>query len=163
LSSITGFSREKRLALVIGNSAYEYGGVLKNPVNDANLMSTTLEALGFDVISKINASKGQMDEAMLPWAGLPMASAAVTSVDGDPTMSLMYGAPAVGTLTASFLLCRWARQGRFKAINSYYDNYQGLNISGTNHGVGKEVIHSIPDYYVFRGFRLERMADHPAH
>lgn len=389
LSSITGFSQEKRLALVIGNSAYEYGGVLKNPLNDANLMSTTLEALGFDVILKINASKRQMDEAileywrklnqydvalfyyaghgvqvdginylvpvdaklqdklslkieavdvgqivgqyaeypnnvnivildacrdnpyrswvrsgsfgfaampapsgtliafatapgatasdgdgnyglytekltqqmrlpqriedvfintrnevryasggrqnpqewsqltgrfsfvveidisieyqasepdvkeikpgisitesvihssgityekgflasvkiykdgnrlsgneisvlyssnkqalksfqwarvkvggaiaMLPWAGLLMASVVVNSVDGDPTMALMYGAPAVGTLTASFLLCRWARYGRVKALNSYYDNYQGFSISGTNHGVG---------------------------
>ena len=52
LLSILGYSQEKRLALVIGNGAYEHGGVLKNPVNDADLMATTLEYLGFDVIWK---------------------------------------------------------------------------------------------------------------
>ena len=38
-----------RIALVIGNSAYS-SGALKNPVNDAILVSQTLDSLGFDVM-----------------------------------------------------------------------------------------------------------------
>ena len=56
---------QKRLALVIGNSAYEHGGVLKNPANDANLMASTLVDLGFDVIKRVDASKEEMDQAIL--------------------------------------------------------------------------------------------------
>jgi hypothetical protein len=63
--SIGLYSQEKRLALVIGNSDYEYGGTLKNPVNDAELMAATLQELGFDVIKKTNANKRQMDAAIL--------------------------------------------------------------------------------------------------
>ncbi|MBI9067331.1 MAG: peptidylprolyl isomerase [Salinivirgaceae bacterium] len=58
----------KRLALVIGNSNYTTGGALKNPVNDANLMATTLQQLGFDVIKTTNSTKAQMDKAVLDYA-----------------------------------------------------------------------------------------------
>lgn len=44
---------ESRIALIIGNSNYSEGELL-NPVNDAILMSETLEALGFDVILDTN-------------------------------------------------------------------------------------------------------------
>ncbi len=46
---------EKRLALVIGNANYEKGE-LKNPVNDARLIASTLDSLGFDVILRENLS-----------------------------------------------------------------------------------------------------------
>ena len=46
---------EKRLALVIGNANYEKGE-LKNPVNDARLIASTLDSLGFEVILKENLS-----------------------------------------------------------------------------------------------------------
>jgi len=39
---------DSRMALVIGNADYEFAS-LNNPVNDARLMATTLEELGFDV------------------------------------------------------------------------------------------------------------------
>ena len=45
--------QEKRLALVIGNSNY-HKGELKNPVNDARLIASTLDSLDFDVILKEN-------------------------------------------------------------------------------------------------------------
>ena len=53
--SISLFSQEteKRLALVIGNSNYDKGE-LKNPVNDALLISETLKKLEFDVILDTN-------------------------------------------------------------------------------------------------------------
>jgi len=54
LLSISLFSQEeKRLALVIGNANYEKGE-LKNPVNDARLIASTLDSLDFDVILKEN-------------------------------------------------------------------------------------------------------------
>jgi len=53
LLSLCAFPQEKRLALVIGNSAYEYGGVLKNPVIDAFTMKQALVDLGFKVNSII--------------------------------------------------------------------------------------------------------------
>ncbi|MFO1183518.1 MAG: SUMF1/EgtB/PvdO family nonheme iron enzyme [Bauldia sp.] len=40
---------EKRVALVIGNSAYRTVGALPNPANDAKLMKSGLEAAGFTV------------------------------------------------------------------------------------------------------------------
>ena len=46
---------EKRLALVIGNANYDKGE-LKNPVNDARLIASTLDSLNFDVILKENLS-----------------------------------------------------------------------------------------------------------
>jgi uncharacterized caspase-like protein len=45
---------EKRLALVIGNSDYEFSTKLINPVNDALLIAKTLEELDFDVILGTN-------------------------------------------------------------------------------------------------------------
>ena len=54
MSSISLFAQEeKRLALVIGNANYEKGE-LKNPVNDARLIASTLDSLDFDVILKEN-------------------------------------------------------------------------------------------------------------
>jgi len=63
-ANITAQTTEKRLALVIGNSDYANGGVLKNPVNDANLMAKTLQELGFTVIKKTNANRAQMAQAI---------------------------------------------------------------------------------------------------
>src|SRR5882757_11190045 len=40
---------EKRMALVIGNAAYQ-AGALATPANDAGLIAQTLQAAGFDVI-----------------------------------------------------------------------------------------------------------------
>jgi len=59
--SLTG---EKRLALVIGNSEYVYGGGLANPVNDARSMKQTLEVLGFSVIEYADCTQKTMKIAM---------------------------------------------------------------------------------------------------
>lgn len=53
----------KRMALVIGNSAYEFSP-LKNPVNDARAMAATLRSLGFEVIHLENASQAVMDDGV---------------------------------------------------------------------------------------------------
>jgi uncharacterized caspase-like protein len=41
---------ETRIALVIGNAAYQAGGPLNTPANDAGLIAQTLQAAGFDVV-----------------------------------------------------------------------------------------------------------------
>lgn len=41
---------EKRVALVIGNSAYQNVGRLTNPVNDSGVMAATFKSAGFDVV-----------------------------------------------------------------------------------------------------------------
>ena len=54
---------ERRVALVIGNSAYKVGP-LKNPVNDARAMSKALGELGFDVSRKEDLSQPEMKAAI---------------------------------------------------------------------------------------------------
>ncbi len=54
----------KRLALIIGNSAYEHGGALKNPVNDARAMAAALQSVGFEVIRYENQTLAGMKKAI---------------------------------------------------------------------------------------------------
>lgn len=51
-----------RVALVIGNANYKVGA-LKNPVNDAKAVATSLRSLGFEVTHRENASLREMLEA----------------------------------------------------------------------------------------------------
>lgn len=53
----------KRLALLIGNSAYK-NGPLRNPVNDVNAMNKSLKKAGFDVILVKNADRSTMGRAI---------------------------------------------------------------------------------------------------
>jgi uncharacterized caspase-like protein/lipoprotein NlpI len=56
---------ERRVALVIGNSAYGPAlGKLVNPANDAADMARTLAGLGFDVIHKSDLDRRGMEEAL---------------------------------------------------------------------------------------------------
>ena len=58
-----GEETEKRIALLIGNAAYE-SAPLRNPVNDVRTMSTTLKSLGFEVTALENASQTAMKQAI---------------------------------------------------------------------------------------------------
>ncbi len=64
LISFTSYSQEKRLALVIGNSTYEHGGELRNPVNDAVAMNKALSQFGFEVMEFFNLSQKEMKRAI---------------------------------------------------------------------------------------------------
>lgn len=55
---------EQRVALVIGNAAYKNGAPLKNPVNDAKSMTSKLRSLGFEVVSRENASQKDIQRAI---------------------------------------------------------------------------------------------------
>ena len=58
----------KRFALVIGNSAYTGSAPLKNPKNDAELISDTLNDVGFEVLKVTDADQKQMRRAMLDFS-----------------------------------------------------------------------------------------------
>ncbi len=63
----TAAHAEKRVALVIGNSAYQTVAKLPNPVADARLMSDTLLSLGFFVVgggAQIDLDKDGFDAAL---------------------------------------------------------------------------------------------------
>ena len=58
---------EKRVALIVGNGAYQYAGRLANPRNDAALMAVTLKSLGFTLIgdrAQIDLDKAGFDNAI---------------------------------------------------------------------------------------------------
>jgi uncharacterized caspase-like protein len=52
---------EKRVALVVGNSAYAYAGELPNPMNDARDMAEALKSVGMEVILGVNLDKRAFD------------------------------------------------------------------------------------------------------
>jgi len=54
---------DKRVALVVGNSAYQHVARLENPKNDARLMAETLRALGFTLVG--NGPQLDLDEPAL--------------------------------------------------------------------------------------------------
>jgi uncharacterized caspase-like protein len=58
---------DKRVALVIGNSAYQNVTALDNPTKDAALMADTLTGLGFSLVggkAQLNLDKSAMDSAV---------------------------------------------------------------------------------------------------
>ncbi len=62
---------ERRVALVVGNAAYKAASLsLVNPRNDAEDVSAALKALGFEVVTSVNATKRDMDTALQRFARL---------------------------------------------------------------------------------------------
>lgn len=55
-------SAQKRVALVIGNSAYKNAPALPNPEHDAEDVATTLKRLGFEVFSGSSLDKAAMED-----------------------------------------------------------------------------------------------------
>ena len=54
-------SAQRRVALVVGNSAYLHAGALANPVNDASDMAAALAPLGFTVVLGLDLDKQAFD------------------------------------------------------------------------------------------------------
>src|ERR1700674_4714355 len=55
---------EARVALVVGNSAYQSPPPLTNPLNDARDMTAALKSVGFDVVEALDADRRKLDGAM---------------------------------------------------------------------------------------------------
>ncbi|MBR1162476.1 caspase family protein [Bradyrhizobium elkanii] len=64
-ASIPAFA-ERRVALVIGNSAYRNTVQLPNPRNDATDVARMLKSAGFEVVEGVDLDKRGMDDAV-PW------------------------------------------------------------------------------------------------
>jgi len=64
----SGPALAKRVALVIGNSAYANTVVLPNPVNDATAMSTKLRNLGFEVVAGYDLDLSGMRKTVAQFA-----------------------------------------------------------------------------------------------
>lgn len=62
-TELTNSGQHKRVALVIGNGDYK-DAPLKNPPNDAEDVAATLRSLGFEVISRRNATQPQVKAAV---------------------------------------------------------------------------------------------------
>ncbi|MEL6233427.1 MAG: caspase family protein [Pseudomonadota bacterium] len=73
----------ERIALIIGNGAYEHVPALDNPGADAQLMARTLGALGFEVTLKIDGTQREMKRAIAEF-GRRLRSA------GPDAVSLFY-------------------------------------------------------------------------
>jgi len=58
----------KRVALVIGNGAYEHTVPLPNPANDAEQMAAKLRSLGFDVVAGQDQTYGDMRRSVMSFA-----------------------------------------------------------------------------------------------
>ena len=57
-----------RVALVIGNGAYQHAPELANPPNDANAIATSLEGLGFTVFREVDLSRVNMERLIRDFA-----------------------------------------------------------------------------------------------
>ena len=65
-----GAHAEKRVALVIGNSAYKSAPRLANPVNDASLVGNMLKKAGFDQVDvKLDLNAAEMRRALRDFGG----------------------------------------------------------------------------------------------
>ena len=58
--AVSAARAERRIALVIGNSAYKTVAPLANPKNDAELMAEALRDVGFEVVTAIDADRRTM-------------------------------------------------------------------------------------------------------
>jgi tetratricopeptide (TPR) repeat protein len=91
VKAVPGAARKSRVALVIGNADYKYGGRLANPVNDAGDVVNILRTLDFEVIEGRNLDKLGMDESIAEFArklekagiGLFFYAGHAIQIDGD--------------------------------------------------------------------------------
>ena len=94
-------SAEKRIALVVGNSAYKNITPLDNPSKDASLMAETLGALGFTLVggrAQLDLDKGAMDIAVQSLAGRSRAPTSRCSI--TPATACRSRAPIISCRSA---------------------------------------------------------------
>jgi hypothetical protein len=65
LAGLSPAFAERRVALVVGNSAYEHTVKLRNPASDATAMTERLEKLGFEVIGGADLDRRRLVEALI--------------------------------------------------------------------------------------------------
>jgi uncharacterized caspase-like protein len=90
-----GVDGSKRLALVVGNSAYRNISALTNPVNDAADIAEKLKSLQFDVLLATDADHGRMTSVLLEFRN---------RVTPDHVALVFYAGHGVTVNKESFLL-----------------------------------------------------------
>ena len=68
LAILSPAEAEKRVALVIGNSAYSSVPALANPRNDAEGIGAALNRLGFEITVALDADRAQMEKSVKEFA-----------------------------------------------------------------------------------------------
>ena len=68
LIALGSSAEAKRVALVIGNSAYKHAGELANPKNDATDVAAALKKSGFQVIAALDLDKASFDRKIREFA-----------------------------------------------------------------------------------------------
>lgn len=86
---------ERRVALIIGNSAYTAATPLANPANDAREMSAALSALGFEVIEGLDLDKASFDLKVRDFA---------RALDGATTGLLFYAGHGLQVAGQNYLV-----------------------------------------------------------
>lgn len=97
---------EGRLALVIGNSAYQTVPPLPNPANDAHAMAAFLTSAGFDVTSAPDLAQTEMRRAVADFA------AKIAQAGSDTVALVYYAGHGVQIDGENFLVPVDARIGR---------------------------------------------------
>src|SRR5689334_19088515 len=64
----TAASAERRVALVIGQAAYQHAPALANPANDAKAVAAALERLGFEVVSGYDLANADLRKTVRSFA-----------------------------------------------------------------------------------------------
>ena len=64
LFGLLGPAEARRVALVIGNSAYEHAVPLENPKNDADALAAVLERLDFEVVKGIDLKRSEFEKTV---------------------------------------------------------------------------------------------------
>jgi len=64
LASVVNARADRRVALVIGNAAYQNTNPLKNPVNDASAIAAALKRLDFDVVFATDVTGDQLPDVL---------------------------------------------------------------------------------------------------
>jgi uncharacterized caspase-like protein len=83
LCTATMASAQTRMALVIGNSSYQFARPLNNPVRDAASLGNTLRSAGFHVMSASNLTRAEMSRVVQDFA-------ARVAQQGKQTVALVY-------------------------------------------------------------------------
>lgn len=74
LAATLANAAERRVALVLGNSAYQNVPALENPVRDARAIGDKLHDLGFEVVSGFDLTKAQTQAAIAKFASAARGS-----------------------------------------------------------------------------------------
>ena len=88
----------RRVALIVGNGAYQNVARLDNPVNDAKLMADTLRGLGFTLVgggAQINLDKAGLDSAVQRFS---------TQIQGADVSLFYYAGHGVQVRGANYLV-----------------------------------------------------------